>query len=125
MYYDIFLDLCEKKGVKPGRVSRETGISTATLTAWKQGKYTPKTDKLMKIAEYFEVDVSVFYQNESDVQNPGQQSHYNKETADIAQKVFESKELKLLFDAAADANPEDVLTAYDMLLALKRKEKND
>ena len=26
MYYDIFLDLCNQKGVKPGRVSRETGV---------------------------------------------------------------------------------------------------
>lgn len=55
MYYDNFAKLCEENGIKPGRVSRETGISTATLTSWKQGKYTPKQDKLQKIADYFGV----------------------------------------------------------------------
>lgn len=55
MYYENFLELCEERGVKPGTVSRATGVSTSTLTAWKQGKYTPKQNKLQKIADYFDV----------------------------------------------------------------------
>jgi transcriptional regulator with XRE-family HTH domain len=38
-------------------VSKATGISTATFTSWKQGKYTPKQDKLQLIADYFDVSV--------------------------------------------------------------------
>ena len=57
MYYDNFKRLCDEKGVRPGTVARETGISTATITAWKQNKYTPKQDKLQKIADYFDVSV--------------------------------------------------------------------
>ena len=57
MYYETFEKLCNLKGIKPGRVSKETGISTATLTSWKQGKYTPKQDKLSLIADYFDVSV--------------------------------------------------------------------
>lgn len=57
MYYENFIELCNKKGVKPGTVARMTGISTATITAWKQDKYTPKQDKLQKIADYFEVSL--------------------------------------------------------------------
>ena len=53
MYYENFRKLCELNNVKLGTVSRETGISTATLTSWKQGKYTPKQDKLQKIADFF------------------------------------------------------------------------
>lgn len=55
MYYEVFQKLCEEKGVKPGTVSKATGVPTSTLTAWKQGKYTPKNDKLQKIADYFDV----------------------------------------------------------------------
>lgn len=58
MYYETFRLLCEKKGIKPSDVSKATGISTATLTNWKQGKYTPKYDKLKVIANYFDVPVS-------------------------------------------------------------------
>jgi hypothetical protein len=41
----------------------------------------------------------------------------------MAQSIFESKELRMLFDAAQDANPEDLQTVHSMLLALKRKER--
>jgi len=53
--YAIFEELCKQKGVTPYKVSKDTGISTATLTSWKQGKYAPKDEKRRKIAEYFGV----------------------------------------------------------------------
>ena len=36
-------------------VSKKTGIPTSTLSNWKAGRYKPKADKIMKIAELFEV----------------------------------------------------------------------
>lgn len=36
--YDIFEKLCKEKGVSAYRVSKATGISTATLSDWKTGK---------------------------------------------------------------------------------------
>ncbi|WP_167957927.1 helix-turn-helix domain-containing protein [Anaerosporobacter faecicola] len=58
--YKKFEELLLKKGVTAYKVSKSTGIATATLTAWKQGKYTPKADKLQKIAEYFGVAIEYF-----------------------------------------------------------------
>ena len=55
MYYEIFEDLCKKNNTNASQVSRATGISTATFTSWKKGSYTPKTDKLQKIADHFNV----------------------------------------------------------------------
>lgn len=55
--YEIFEELLKKHGVTAYRVAKETGITTATFTSWKQGKYTPKQDKLQKIADYFDVTV--------------------------------------------------------------------
>ena len=49
----------------------------------------------------------------------------NPDTVAIAQKMKESKEMTMLFDAASDADPEDIKVVYDMLLALKRKERHD
>lgn len=57
MYYDNFEKLCIRDGVNPSKVSKATGISTATFTSWKQGKYTPKQDKLQLVADYFKVSV--------------------------------------------------------------------
>lgn len=55
MYYENFEMLCNRDNVKPSQVSKATGISTATLTNWKKGNYTPKQDKLQLIADYFRV----------------------------------------------------------------------
>lgn len=59
MGYSEFEKLCEEKGVKPADVSRETGISKAALSAWKQGKINLKLERLIKIANYLGVPVGV------------------------------------------------------------------
>lgn len=53
--YDKFEQLCQERGVTPYVVAKTTNIQQSTFTHWKQGKYTPKVDKLMKIADFFEV----------------------------------------------------------------------
>lgn len=55
--YEIFEKLLNEKGVSAYRVAQETGISTATLTSWKKGVYTPKPEKLRKLADYFGVQL--------------------------------------------------------------------
>lgn len=64
MGYEVFAKLCKERGVKPGRVAKETGVATATLSSWKYGTYKPKSDKLQKIATYFDVPVSLFIDGE-------------------------------------------------------------
>ena len=55
-----------------------------------------------------------------------QDSYYiNEETAEMAQTLFENKNLRVLFDAAKDAAPEDLETTYNMLMALKKKERGN
>lgn len=51
--------------------------------------------------------------------------YIDDETAKMAQSIFENKDLRMLFDAAQDAKPEDLQTVHTMLLALKRKERGD
>lgn len=53
--YQRFEELCKEKNVTPYRVAKDTGITTATLSNWKAGRYQPKADKLLAIADYFGV----------------------------------------------------------------------
>lgn len=55
--YEIFDKLCQDRGITPYRVCKETGLTTATISNWKAGRYTPKADKLQKIADYFDVSL--------------------------------------------------------------------
>ncbi|MBB6632795.1 helix-turn-helix transcriptional regulator [Cohnella thailandensis] len=58
--YEKFQQLLNESQKTPYRVSKETGISTATLSNWKHGNYTPKQNKLKVLADYFGVSVDYF-----------------------------------------------------------------
>lgn len=55
--YEIFEQLLQKYGVTAYKVSKETGITQSTLSDWKRGRSTPKTDNMKKIADYFGVTI--------------------------------------------------------------------
>lgn len=61
--YQKYEQLRNKKGVTDYEVSKQTKISTATLSEWKKGTYQPKIDKIMLLAEYFEVPVTYFLED--------------------------------------------------------------
>lgn len=67
--YDIFEQLLQIHGVTPYKVSKNTGVSQSTLSDWKRGISTPKQDKLQKIADYFHVPVSYFYNDTENIQD--------------------------------------------------------
>lgn len=53
--YEIFVKLLNEHGVTAYKVGKETGIGASTFTDWKNGRSTPKQEKLQKIADYFGV----------------------------------------------------------------------
>lgn len=63
--YQKFEKLLIERNVSAYQVSKETGIASATLTEWKNGTYTPKVDKLMKIAEFFGVPLEYFLKEDT------------------------------------------------------------
>lgn len=55
--YQKYAKLRDERGLTDYAVATQTGIATATLSSWKSGEYTPKVDKLMKIAKLFDVSI--------------------------------------------------------------------
>lgn len=121
--YSIFEELLQKHGVSTYKVSKETGIAQSVFSSWKNGISTPKQDKMQKIADYF--NVSLEYLMAGEEKEGGEKYYLNDETAKMAQDIFENRELRMLFDTARDAEPEDLQTVHNMLLALKRKERGN
>lgn len=127
--YDIFERLLNERGVTAYRVAKETGVTTASLTNWKKGNYTPKQDKLQKIADYFGVTIEYLMtgKNSSEVPSPVLTA---RDERDI-EKILENTRNQLLnqeglmFDGKP-ASPE----AIDSILSAMRvgmemaKEKN-
>lgn len=56
--YKTILDLCNKRGISPTKMSKEVGISRSIMTELKSGRTRrPSADTLTKIANYFGVSV--------------------------------------------------------------------
>jgi transcriptional regulator with XRE-family HTH domain len=66
--YRNFERLLNERGITAYRVAKDTKISTVTLSDWKKGKYTPKLDKIAKIANYFGVPLDEFIKTRKEEQ---------------------------------------------------------
>lgn len=101
----------------------DLGFNKSAISTWCNGTRLPRMDKVDILARYFNIKRSDLIEDKSSEQK---QSYYlNPKTSKIAQEIYDNKELSLLFDAARDAEPEDLQTVHSMLMALKRKEKGE
>lgn len=117
--YENYAKIRDGLGLKDAEVCKRAGISQGTMSDWKRGRYNLKTDKLQRIADVLGVSVDVLINGS---QNMGQQDGYYVygETAKMAQKIFEDRDMRILFDAARDSKPEDIRRAADLLKRFKQ-----
>lgn len=125
------------RGISQQDLADMTGINKASISQYINGHHCPTNAKAILIGKAlgvrpewlmgFDLDSSQSI-NSAKTLNltlTSDKGHYyvNDDTAKVAQEIFENKDLKLLFDAARDASPEDLKTAHNILLALKAKEQ--
>lgn len=116
-----FTALLRLRGLKQQDLADLTGINKASISQYINGSHCPSNKKAKLLGEVLHVN-PLYLMDLSD--NIEEESLYynNSDTKMIAQEIFENKELRLLFDAAKDAAPEDLKTVHTMLMALKSKE---
>lgn len=120
MFYERFAALCQERNVTAAAVSRATGIATATLSNWKKGNYTPKTDKLQKIADYFGVPLTYFTAPDGVEDFVHQNSYYiDEETVELARKILTDPDYRILYGEVMDSRPEDIRMVADLLHRFK------
>lgn len=120
--YSVFEDLMKRNGYSFSEVGRATGIAPSTFTDWRAGRYTPKHDKLQRIADFFGVSIEYLTTGKDAEKQSAEGSKYyfDDNTAAVAQDIFDNPELRALFDAARNCDPEELRLAAEMLLKFKR-----
>ena len=113
--------VCKERKIPISKIERDLGYANGYIGQLKKGVFP--ADRLRDIAEY--LGVSTEYLLNGNEEKTDRKYYLNKETAEMAQQLFENRDLRVLFDAARDATPEDLKTTYDMLMALKRKERGE
>lgn len=106
--YEIFEKLMRDRGVRAVDVSAATGIRTGVLTDWKKGRYTPKADKLQKIADYFGVSLRYLTTGEEALPEDAPGYYLDPDARDLADFLHRNPGYKVLFDATRKVKPEDI-----------------
>ena len=128
MAYDRIFEIMKEKELTAYRVSKDTGISQASLDDWRKGRSKPKIDKLQKLSEYFGVSIQ-YLTGESDQIDDTQQMqapngyYVDKETAEYAEMLRTRPGARLLFSAAKDISKDDLQKAVEYIEFLKSKNK--
>lgn len=78
MYYENYEKLRNEKKVNDSMVAKATGIDRTTFSHWKKGLYTPKKDKLLKIAQYFGVQLDTLYAEKREIKKNFFQKLFSK-----------------------------------------------
>lgn len=113
-----------KYGMTQVELAKHLGVGTTSVYNWCNGIKAPRMDKVDAMCDLFKCKRSDLIEDK-DSDHTVDEYYIDNETAKAAQEIFENKELRLLFDTARDAAPEDIQTVHSMLLALKRKERGN
>ncbi|NSE53613.1 helix-turn-helix transcriptional regulator [Coprococcus eutactus] len=110
-----------KNNMTQAELAKRLNVGTTSVYNWCNGIKSPRMDKVDAMCDIFNCKRSNLIEDKEHVEE--NEYYLDPETAKKAQEIFENKQLSLLFDAARDAEPEDLETVHTMLMALKNKEK--
>lgn len=128
--YEIFELLLKKYGVTTYQVAKATGISTASFTGWKQGKWNFKTDKLQKIADYFGVSLDYLMtgKEDSEKKEPKLKPKDEKDIKTILENTEQLlKQPGLMFDGkpASQESIDSILSAMQIGMEMAKKKNKE
>ena len=120
--FDMVKELCKKHGITQAELEKRCGFSKGSISKWKA--HAPTIGSLARVAEVFGVPVDYLYNGtytsaDSAQTSAGSIYYDDPEKAQIAQRIFEDKNLRLLFEATEGSRPEDIQMAADMLTRFK------
>lgn len=106
VFYDLFCELCKKKGISVTKATVEIGLSRTIGTKWKNTGAVPNGETLNKIADYFGVTTDYLLTGEQKEKAPTPRGEREIGMDDFTYAFFnESKDLpeekkKMLLDMA-------------------------
>lgn len=109
MFYDIYLNLCNKMNKAPSRVAIEIGLNKSTVSVWKKGAI-PSGETLQKLADYFGVSVDYLLNEET-----------KKSPAEAEDKITFDDFTYAMYNHSADLTEEEKKMLLEMAEFMKKK----
>lgn len=110
--------ICKDRKIPISKLERDLGYSNGYIGQLRKGTFP--NDRLKEIAEYLEVSIDYLMTGK---EKEGGESYYlNDETREIAQEIFENKELRMLFNVTRKSTPQRLMAYYNMIKELESQE---
>lgn len=128
--YEIFEQLLQKYGVSAYKVAKETGVTQSTLSDWKRGRSTPKSENMKKLADYFGVSIDYLMTGKEETSDKEPQLK-PKDERDIKNILANTEQLLkqdgLMFDGdpASPEAIESILSAMQIGMELAKKKNKE
>lgn len=115
MFYNIFLKLCNDRGISPSAAALDMGFTKAANTKWAAGK-TPRDATLAKIAEYFNVSVEYLKGEEGETDYKVQK----KNPAQMDGAGVDAR-LREIWNDSTEAERKAIVSFYETIRGLRGK----
>lgn len=121
--YERIKEVASAKGISINKLEKDLNLPRSSVRKYSKNK--PSAERISTVADYLGVSVDYLINGNVDtsegVQTDVQAPLYykDKKAAEVAQKVFNDPNYRILFDAADGSTPEDLLYAAEMLRRLK------
>ena len=128
--YEIFEQLLQKYGVSAYKVAKETGVTQSTLSDWKRGRSTPKSENMKKLADYFGVSIDYLMTGKEGPSEKEPQLK-PKDERDIKNILANTEQLLkqdgLMFDGdpASPESIESILSAMQIGMEMAKKKNKE
>ena len=113
--------ICKDRKIPISKLERDLGYSNGYIGQLRKGTFP--NDRLKEIAEYLEV--SIDYLMTGKEKEGGETYYLNDETREIAQEIFENKELRMLFNVTRKSTPQRLMAYYNMIKELESQEHGE
>jgi len=113
---NVLRSLRVREGLTQEELAKKLGIARSTIGMYENGERVPPLKILERFADFFNVDMNYI------TGRTEKEYYHDLQTKQIAQGIFENRDLRALFDASRNATPEDLKIVRDLLIKNKKKD---
>lgn len=108
-----------ENGKTQADIAKDLHISKQTVSSWFRGERIPRMDKIDLLCHYFNCKRADIMEEYSEKTNSNEKYYLTPETERVAQRYYDRPEYRVLFDAAQNVRPENIMLAAEMLKRMK------
>lgn len=107
-------------------LANKMGVSDKTISSWEIDRTEPDIGTVQKLAHYFGCDVSdlVGESEQFYVKESGQPYYLNNDVRELAQELFDNRELKLVMDSSRKLSKKSLIDLKNIIDSMKGSEED-